>query len=63
MLTCADGPSFPVLLAIDDVQGLFATSSYIDPNYYPLESYSLSVPRLLLDYISGAKAFVRRAVL
>lgn len=50
---------YPVLLAIDDSQSLFATSSYVDPTYTPVETYSLAVPRLLLDFISGSKSFVR----
>lgn len=50
--------SHPVLLGVDDSQALFATSSYVDPTYEAIESFSLSVPRLLLEYISGAKAFV-----
>lgn len=53
--------SHPVLLGIDDAQGLFATSSYVDPTYQPVESFSLTVPRLLLEYISGAKSLVRSA--
>lgn len=51
--------SYPVLLAVDDVQSIFTTSSYIDPSYLPLESFSLAIPRLLLDFISGSKSFVR----
>jgi small subunit ribosomal protein S29 len=52
-----------VLLAIDDAQPLFTTSSYVDPTYVPIETFSLSVPRLLLDFISGARSFVRRTPL
>lgn len=47
-----------VLLAVDEVQALFMTSEYRTPDYTLLESYALSVPRLLLDYISGRKALV-----
>lgn len=52
--------SHPVLLAIDDAQPLFNTSNYVDPSYNAVESFSLSVPRLLLDFVSGARTFVRR---
>jgi len=52
----------PVLLAIDDAQSLFATSDYLDPSYTALESFSLSVPRLLLAFVSGTKAFAQGAV-
>ena len=34
------------------------TSEYRTPDYTLLESYALSLPRLLLDYISGRKTFV-----
>lgn len=54
--------SHPVLLAVDDAQSLFATSKYVDPSYDPIEAFSLSVPRLLLEYISGAKSFVSCAL-
>lgn len=37
----------PVLLAVDGVQGLFSTTQYRDPDYRPLESYELAVPRAL----------------
>lgn len=46
------------MLAIDDAQSLFATSAYVDPTYQPLESFSLTVPRLLLEFIAGTKSFV-----
>ncbi|KAJ9094866.1 hypothetical protein QFC19_007795 [Naganishia cerealis] len=52
-----------VLLAIDEVQALFMTSEYRTPDYTLLESYALSVPRLLLDYISGRKVLARGTVL
>lgn len=53
----------PVLLALDDAQALFATSAYVDPSYAPLEAFALTVPRLLLSYISGAKSFASGTVL
>lgn len=52
------GRSVNVLLAVDEVQALFMTSEYRSPDFTLLESYALSLPRLLLDYISGRKAFV-----
>ncbi|KAJ9126563.1 hypothetical protein QFC24_001591 [Naganishia onofrii] len=52
-----------VLLAVDEVQALFMTSEYRTPDYTLLESYALSVPRLLLDYISGRKALARGTIL
>ncbi|GAA5983046.1 hypothetical protein JCM11641_004705 [Rhodosporidiobolus odoratus] len=55
--------SRPVLLAVDSAQPLFSTSSYIDPTYTAIESFSLVIPRLLLDYISGARSFSTGAVL
>ncbi|KAL8284256.1 hypothetical protein RQP46_005005 [Phenoliferia psychrophenolica] len=55
--------NFPVLLALDDAQCLFAPSSYVDPSYQVLEPYSLAVPRLLLEFISGAKAFTKGSIL
>jgi hypothetical protein len=48
-----------VLLAVDNAQTLFSISDYLDPLGKPLPSYALSVPRLLLEYISGLKSFVR----
>ncbi|KAJ9117163.1 hypothetical protein QFC20_000306 [Naganishia adeliensis] len=52
-----------VLLAVDEVQALFMTSEYRSPDFTLLESYALSLPRLLLDYISGRKAFARGSIL
>lgn len=63
---CRTHPFFrsrPVLLAIDDAQPLFLTSSYISPSYHSLETYDLVFPRLLLSYISGARSFSTGAVL
>lgn len=56
-------PRYPVLLSIDAAQSLFTTSKYIDPTYTPLESYSLSLPRLLLEFIAGTKHFARGLIL
>ncbi|SCZ93135.1 BZ3500_MvSof-1268-A1-R1_Chr6-2g08483 [Microbotryum saponariae] len=51
--------SHPVLLAIDQAQGLFNTTQCVDPTYRKLEAHDLSLPRLLLDYVGGVKNFVR----
>lgn len=48
-----------VLIAIDDVQALFRQSAYRAPDYTLLQSYALSAPRLMLDFISGRKQLVR----
>ncbi|GAA5904315.1 mitochondrial 37S ribosomal protein mS29 RSM23 [Sporobolomyces salmoneus] len=55
--------SRPVLLAIDDCQSLFATTRYVDPSYHSVESFSLVVPRLLLEFVSGQRQFASGAVL
>lgn len=55
--------STPVLLAVDEAQALFMRSNYRSPQFDLLESYALSLPRLLLDYVSGRKSFDRGAVL
>ncbi|KAJ9097737.1 hypothetical protein QFC21_004775 [Naganishia friedmannii] len=52
-----------VLLAVDEAQALFMISEYRTPDYTLLESYALSVPRLLLDYISGRKTLARGTIL
>jgi small subunit ribosomal protein S29 len=61
------GPSCPrrspVLLAIDEAQALFMRSDYRSPQFDYLESYALSLPRLLLDYVSGRKSFNKGAIL
>ncbi|KII91252.1 hypothetical protein PLICRDRAFT_156202 [Plicaturopsis crispa FD-325 SS-3] len=53
--------SHPVLVAVDDVQALYQTSRYRDPQYNFVKSYHLSLPRLLLEYASGKKTFQRGA--
>lgn len=50
--------SHPVLLAVDDVQALYCNSYYRDPQFQGIKPYHLSVPRLLLEYISGQRQFV-----
>ncbi|GAA5917401.1 hypothetical protein JCM6882_000846 [Rhodosporidiobolus microsporus] len=53
----------PVLLAIDDAQPLFTTSHYVDPSYHAVETFSLAVPRLLLEFVSGQRSFAQGSVL
>ncbi|KAG7527804.1 hypothetical protein FFLO_06575 [Filobasidium floriforme] len=53
----------PVLLAVDEAQALFMRSNYRTPHFDHLESYALSLPRLLLDYVSGRKSFDKGAIL
>ncbi|GAA6063946.1 hypothetical protein JCM10212_002144 [Sporobolomyces blumeae] len=53
----------PVLLAIDDCQSLFATSKYVDPSYQAVETFSLVVPRMLLEYVSGQRQFAHGSIL
>lgn len=43
---------------MDVAQAYFGRSQYNTPEGSPLESYHLSTPRTLLDYISGRKHFV-----
>ncbi|GAA5930504.1 hypothetical protein JCM1841_006561 [Sporobolomyces salmonicolor] len=53
----------PVLLAIDDAQSLFAPSAYVDPTYQAIETFSLIVPRMLLEFVSGQRTFATGSVL
>jgi small subunit ribosomal protein S29 len=48
----------PVLLAIDDFQALFTKTAYKTPHFQTIRAWHLSMPRLLLEYASGRKAFV-----
>jgi small subunit ribosomal protein S29 len=52
----------PVLLAIDDFQALFKRSKYRDPQFREIESYHLSLPRLILEYANATRRFKRGAV-
>ncbi|KAJ7208463.1 mitochondrial ribosomal death-associated protein 3-domain-containing protein [Mycena rebaudengoi] len=54
---------FPVLLAIDDFQALYGRSLYCDPFFRFVRPHYLSMPRLLLEYASGRRAFARGVVL
>jgi hypothetical protein len=50
--------SVPFFLALDVAQAYFTKSDYLTPEGHTLEPYHLSVPRTLLEYISGRKQFV-----
>ena len=50
--------SHPVL-AVDEFQALYGKTAYRDPHFVPIHSYHLSVPRLIMEYASGRRAFVR----
>ncbi|KAJ7208445.1 mitochondrial ribosomal death-associated protein 3-domain-containing protein [Mycena rebaudengoi] len=54
---------FPVLLAIDDFQALYGRSLYRDPFFRFVRPHHLSMPRLLLEYASGRRAFTHGVVL
>lgn len=54
----AQQTQYPVLLAIDEVQALFSTSEVRTPDYSILESYHLSTPSLILDYLTGKETLV-----
>ncbi|CAJ0751682.1 8494_t:CDS:2, partial [Entrophospora sp. SA101] len=49
---------FSVLLAVDVVNAFYTNSEYTDNNDKKLESNKLSLPRSMLEYISGIKIFV-----
>lgn len=53
-----DWISVPVLLAIDDLQALYGTSLYRDPEFNHIQALHLSMPRLILEYASGNSALV-----
>lgn len=47
---------------MDDFQSLFNTTLYRNPQYELIRPYHMSLPRLLLEYSSKHKAFVRRSI-
>jgi len=57
-LTEIAGFSMPVLLAIDDLQALYGTSLYRDPEFHHIQALHLSMPRLILEYASGNSTLV-----
>ena len=51
----------PVLLAVDDIQAMYGYSTYRDLHYRQLMAQHLAIPRMILEFASGRKAFVRPA--
>ena len=49
------GGNHPILIAVDGFQSLYCQTQYRDPRYQPIKP---SLPRLLLEYVSGKKSFV-----
>jgi small subunit ribosomal protein S29 len=49
----------PVLFAVDDFQAIYCKTAYRDPHFNPIRPYHLALPRLILDYASGKRSFVR----
>ncbi|KAG8908625.1 hypothetical protein FRB99_004913 [Tulasnella sp. 403] len=54
---------YPLLVAIDDFQALYSTTLYRDPQFKPVNSYHLSMPRLIMEYASGKRTIARGALL
>ncbi|KAG8817225.1 37S ribosomal protein S23 mitochondrial [Serendipita sp. 399] len=54
---------YPFLLAIDDFQALYGRSQYKTPQFVPIDTYHLSVPRLLLEYACGSRPIRNGALL
>ena len=50
---------YPVLFAVDGFQALYHKTKYRDPHFTPINSYHLSIPRLIMEYASGKRSFVR----
>jgi small subunit ribosomal protein S29 len=50
-----------VLLAIDNFQALYCKTAYKDPFFNSIRSYHLSMPRLIMEFASGKRSFVRSA--
>ncbi|PKI85758.1 Rsm23p [Malassezia vespertilionis] len=61
--TLAQQTEVPVLVAIDDVQALFAPSQYRDADFTQLQSYELAVPRSLLSLFLTSKKGIQRGAL
>ncbi|KAJ7665877.1 mitochondrial ribosomal death-associated protein 3-domain-containing protein [Mycena polygramma] len=59
----AEQEHYPVLIAIDDFQALTGRSLYRDPRFKMVRPHHLSMPRLLLEYVSGRKKLARGLVL
>lgn len=50
---------YPVLLAVDDIQAMYGYSMYRDLHYRQVMAQHLAIPRMILEFASGRKAFVR----
>ncbi|TFK66662.1 hypothetical protein BDN72DRAFT_132569 [Pluteus cervinus] len=61
--TLSEQTQYPVLLAVDDFQSLFAQTAYRDPHFQRIRPYHLSLPRLILEFASGKRSFARGAFL
>ncbi|KAI0793800.1 mitochondrial ribosomal death-associated protein 3-domain-containing protein [Fomes fomentarius] len=59
----AQQTKYPVLLAVDDFQALYCQSLYRDPYFKTVKGYHLGLPRTLLEFASGKRAFKRGAFL
>ncbi|KAH9933487.1 mitochondrial ribosomal death-associated protein 3-domain-containing protein [Fomitopsis serialis] len=55
--------TYPVLLAVDDMQAMYGYSLYRDAHYRQIMAQHLAIPRMILEYASGKKAFPRGAVM
>ena len=53
------GSSHSILIEVDGFQSLYYQTQYRDPRYQPIKPWRLFLPRLLLEYASGKKSFVR----
>ena len=51
---------YPVLLAVDELQALYGKTLYRDQHFVPIHSYHLSMPRLIMEYVSGKRSFVSK---
>ncbi|KAI0736464.1 mitochondrial ribosomal death-associated protein 3-domain-containing protein [Fomitopsis betulina] len=54
---------YPVLLAVDDIQAMYGYSMYRDLHYRQVMAQHLAIPRMILEFASGRKAFPRGAVI
>ncbi|KZT07490.1 uncharacterized protein LAESUDRAFT_698797 [Laetiporus sulphureus 93-53] len=53
---------YPVLLAVDDIQGFYRYSTYRDQHYHCIMAHHLAIPRMVLEYAGGKKSFPRGAI-
>ncbi|TFK39592.1 mitochondrial ribosomal death-associated protein 3-domain-containing protein [Crucibulum laeve] len=52
---------YPVLVAVDEFQGLYNKTMYRDPHFNTIAPYHLSMPRLLMEYASSQPSFTKDA--